>query len=92
MHRIEAQLARCLLTTADRLRSHVLPLTHEHLSDMLGTTRPSVTLAAQALEDTGAIRRSYGRIEVVDVDRLWLAACECYDTIRDERDRLLRGL
>lgn len=90
LHRVEAQLARLLLTTSDRVRSVELPLTHERLSEALGTTRPSVTIAAQALQDAGAIVRSYGRIRIVDAERLRAAACECYETIREEFDRLAR--
>ena len=46
----EERLARWLLMADDRLDGHELPLTHEFLAVMLGTHRPGVTLAVQALE------------------------------------------
>ena len=49
LHDIDQRLARWLLMCQDRVDSELLPLTHEFLAQMLGTGRPSVTLAAGAL-------------------------------------------
>src|SRR3954451_24773337 len=61
---IEAQLARWILMTDDRLEGEDLPLTHEFLSMMLGVRRPGVTLAVQSLEGNRMIRAARGRITV----------------------------
>src|SRR6187200_357159 len=64
--KLEERLARWLLMADDRIEGKELPLTHEFLGLMLGTHRPGVTIAMQALESAGLIttRRSY--ITIVD--------------------------
>src|SRR6266700_1252639 len=53
--KIEERLARWLLMADDRIDSEELPLTHEFLGLMLGTHRPGVTNAMNALKDNGLI-------------------------------------
>jgi len=64
--KLEERLARWLLMADDRIEGKELALTHEFLGLMLGTHRPGVTIAMQALENAGLIttRRSY--ITIVD--------------------------
>jgi CRP-like cAMP-binding protein len=62
--KIEERLARWLLLADDRLDDDELPLTHEFLGLMLGTHRPGVTLAVQALEDAGLISARRSRITI----------------------------
>jgi CRP-like cAMP-binding protein len=50
----------------DRLGGEELNLTHEFLGLMLGTHRPGVTLALQALERTGLITTRRGRITIIN--------------------------
>src|SRR3984893_9210761 len=50
LHDIEQRLARWLLMTQDRVDSGSLPITHDFLATMLGTDRPSVSLAAGILQ------------------------------------------
>jgi CRP-like cAMP-binding protein len=63
---IEERLARWLLMAHDRLGGEELNLTHEFLGLMLGTHRPGVTLALQALERTGLITTRRGRITIIN--------------------------
>jgi hypothetical protein len=56
---------------------------------MLGGRRQSVTVSAGRLQDDGIIHYSRGRIEVLDRARLEAAACECYQVVRRESDRVL---
>jgi CRP-like cAMP-binding protein len=49
LHKIEERLARWLLIAQDRLDSGTVPITHDFLATMLGTDRPSVSLAAGIL-------------------------------------------
>ena len=49
LHEIDQRLGRWLLMCQDRVDSPVLTLTHEFLAQMLGTGRPSVSLAAGVL-------------------------------------------
>jgi CRP-like cAMP-binding protein len=62
--KIEERLARWLLLADDRLDDDELPLTHEFLGLMLGTHRPGVTPAVQALEDAGLISARRSRITI----------------------------
>jgi CRP-like cAMP-binding protein len=64
--KIEERLARWLLLAHDRLDGDELPLTHEFLGLMLGTQRPGVTIAVQALGERGLISTKRSRITIVD--------------------------
>ncbi|HZS44469.1 MAG TPA: Crp/Fnr family transcriptional regulator [Blastocatellia bacterium] len=77
-HRLEARLARWLLMVHDRVDSDEFRLTQELISQMLGTTRPEVTIAAILLQRDGLIRYSRGRMRIIDRSGLESAACECY--------------
>jgi CRP-like cAMP-binding protein len=82
LHEIEQRLARWLLMCQDRVDSAVLPLTHEFLAQMLGTGRPSVSLAAGALENAGLIDNLRGTVKILNRKNLEEAACECYGVVQ----------
>jgi CRP-like cAMP-binding protein len=82
LHDIEQRLARWLLMCQDRVDSQTLPLTHEFLAQMLGTGRPSVTLAAGVLENAGLIENMRGTVKVLNRKGLEQAACECYGVVQ----------
>lgn len=82
LHEIEQRLARWLLMCQDRVDSPLLPLTHEFLAQMLGTGRPSVSLAAGALENAGLIENLRGTVKILNRKSLEEAACECYGVIQ----------
>jgi CRP-like cAMP-binding protein len=78
--KIEERLARWLLMADDRIDSKELPLTHEFLGLMLGTHRPGVTIALQALEKAGLITTRRSHITIVDRKRLEKSANGAYVT------------
>lgn len=78
LHEVDERLARWLLMSADRIGSNSVPLTHEFLSQMLGTRRASVTVAAGILERAGLIALTRGNVEIIARRKLEKAACECY--------------
>ena len=86
LHDVEARLSRWLLQARDRINSNTIRLTHEFLSQMLGVRRPTVTVVARTLQETGLIRYHRGHIEIVDRIGLEAKACECYETIRRQLD------
>lgn len=88
-HSVEQQLCRWLLLRLDRLHSNQLAMTQEMIANMLGVRREGITEAAGRLQSAGLIQYSRGRIAVVDRPRLEARACECYDVVRNEYDRLL---
>lgn len=89
LHSNEARLSRWLLMTHDRLGTDEFAVTHEFLGQMLGSTRPTVTLSAQTLQAAGLIRYHSGQVTIVDRAGLELVACECYRVIRTALDRLV---
>jgi len=90
-HDIAARLARWLLRARDLSDSDTLPFTQNFLSEMLGTTRPSVSVVAHTLQQAGMIRYRRGKIEIVDVAALQETACECYGVVKDQYAALLRS-
>jgi CRP-like cAMP-binding protein len=82
LHDIEQRLARWLLLTQDRVDSESLPITHDFLATMLGTDRPSVSLAAGVLQKKKLIEYTRGAVEIVNRKKLEDSACECYEVIR----------
>ena len=88
MHTIEERLARWLLTCHDRSEGDLLLLTHDFLSQMLGSPRTTVTLAAGALQKTNLIDYSRGKVTIRNRAGLEKIACECYGSVRDEFHRL----
>ena len=89
VHEIEQRTAKWLLETHDRVHRDTFPLTQELLAQMLGVTRPSVTVAARTLQQAGLIRYRRGEITVLDRDGLEEAACECYQSTREAYERLI---
>jgi CRP-like cAMP-binding protein len=89
LHPIEARCARWLLQTHDRVDGDTFTLTHEFLAQMLGVTRPSVTIAAGMLQKAGLIRYVRGVVDVLDRPGLEAASCECYRVIVEDFRRLL---
>ncbi|WP_128911812.1 Crp/Fnr family transcriptional regulator [Granulicella sibirica] len=85
-HRIEQRLARWLLLCADRAHSNTFRLSQEYIADMLGSTRPSVSVAAGLLKEEALIDYSRGLIRILDVEKLERRSCECYRIIKDHLD------
>jgi hypothetical protein len=81
-HLLEARLSRWLLIVHDRVQSDELLLQHQFLSQMLGTGRSAVTIAAGALRGAGLIRYTRGKITILDRVGLEASACECYGVVR----------
>lgn len=88
VHSVQARMCRWLLMTHDRVGADEFQLTQEFLAQMLGVRRPSVTVAAGLLQKQGLIRYQRGRIRITHRAGLESGACECYETVRQEFDRL----
>jgi CRP-like cAMP-binding protein len=82
LHDIGQRLARWLLMTQDRVDSELLPITHDFLATMLGTDRPTVSLAAGVLQKKKLIEYTRGAVKIVNRKKLEASACECYGVIR----------
>lgn len=82
LHEVGARMARWLLMTDDRVAADYLKVTHDFLSMMLGTDRPSVTAAARSLQQQGIIQYKRGTLRILHREKLENLVCECYAAIR----------
>jgi CRP-like cAMP-binding protein len=82
LHGIEQRLARWLLMMQDRVDNSLLAITHDFLATMLGTDRPSVSLAAAMLQRKGTIEYTRGAVKIVNRKLLEEVTCECYPVIQ----------
>jgi CRP-like cAMP-binding protein len=82
LHDAGERLARWLLMAADRLDCNSLSITHDFLATMLGTDRPSVSLAAEILQKNKIIQYRRGALEILSRKKLESSACECYKVIQ----------
>jgi CRP-like cAMP-binding protein len=88
LHDIERRLARWLLMAHDRVETGFVGITHDFLATMLGTDRPSVSLAASNLQRNEIIDYTRGAVRILDRKKLEESACECYAAIRQYNDVL----
>jgi len=89
LHSVEQQLCRWLLINHDQLVSNKLVMTQELIANMLGVRREGVSVAATHLQKRGVIKYARGTISILDRTKLETEACECYQVVMDEYDRLL---
>lgn len=82
LHEVEQRLARWLLMAQDRVESGWLGITHDFLATMLGTDRPTVSVAASRLQERKAIEYVPGAVRILNHHALEESACECYDVIQ----------
>jgi CRP-like cAMP-binding protein len=85
-HTVEERLSRWLLMCHDRIESEQLNLTQEFISEMLGTRRATVNVAALTLQSANLIRYSRGHITIKDRPGLEEFSCECYAALKDAID------
>jgi CRP-like cAMP-binding protein len=90
-HKVEARFARWMLLAQDYAGVDHFMLTHEFLSNMLGSRRAGVSIIAGKFQQARVIRYAHGKMVVLDRPALEAAACTCYSTIKTERERLLGG-
>ena len=91
LHSLEEQLARWLLMMNDYVGNE-LHLTHDLMALTLGVRRAGVTVAAKSFKDSGVIDYRRGHIQVVDREALEEIACECYQVVKAEYERVYSDL
>jgi CRP-like cAMP-binding protein len=85
LHNIEQRFARWLLITQDRVDSPTFAITQDFLATMLGTDRPTVSLAAGMLQKKGVIEWTRGEVQILNRAKLEKCACECYGAMQEDR-------
>jgi CRP-like cAMP-binding protein len=87
-HNVEQRFARWLLTLQARSDSDSLVITHDFLAAMLGTDRPSVSLAAGNFQRRQVIEYQRGAVKILNRGKLEKLACECYEVIQQLNGKL----
>jgi len=82
LHDTDRRLARWLLMAHDRADSGTLRITHGFLATMLGTDRPTVSLAAARFQRMNIIKYTRGAVTILNRDALEGQSCECYAAIQ----------
>ena len=82
LHGLQERCARWILTTLDRVDGGQFFITKEFLSQLMGTSRPMVSVTVAVFEKAGILNVEGRRVTVADRKRLKDASCECYDVIR----------
>ena len=65
-----------------RSDSDSLVVTHDFLAAMLGTDRPSISLAAGNFQRKRVIEYSRGAVKILSLKKLEKLACECHAIIQ----------
>jgi CRP-like cAMP-binding protein len=89
LHSAQQRYARWVLTTQDRVGTDEFPITQDFLAQMLGVTRPTISLVGQELQSQRLIHYAQGRLTVDDRAGLERVSCECYWTTRQAFAELL---
>ena len=83
-HTVEQRLARWLSIMAARSPDKHLQLTQELLAQMLGTQRTTIVAISSQLQARKIIAYRRGKIEILNVNALKNAACECLTVVARE--------
>lgn len=80
-HDREKRLASWLCLASDAVDAHVLPVTHDYLSSVLGLRRPGVTETLIRFEEQKLIRKTRGVLQIDKRLCLEEKTCSCYKLI-----------
>ena len=87
-HRLDQRAARWLLQVDERVDEAPFEVTQEFLAEMIGTQRPSLSLAVSQFKDDGLVSYSRGRITITDREGLLNRSCACIGIMHEEERRL----
>jgi Crp-like helix-turn-helix domain len=82
-HQLEQRLACWLCLVCEALDGDVLPITHDHLSIILGFRRAGVTETLERFEKQGLVRKTRGNLQIRDREMLEVKACCCLRIIQN---------
>ena len=87
-HHLGPRICSWLLRASDIVGAGEVEITQEHMSEMLGVQRASVSVLAAQMQEDGLIHYRRGRVSIVDRAGLRQRACECYGALQGKRDLL----
>lgn len=82
-HTLDKRICRWLLISSFQIQSQSFQLTHESLSQVLGTGRTGITMAANKLQKDGLIRYHRGQLTILDREGLEAISCDCYQISKE---------
>jgi CRP-like cAMP-binding protein len=85
-HSVEQRLARWLLAHHHRTGAMTFPFTHEFLAGQLGAQRVTVTEALADFQGKGLVTYGYGKVQLLDLQRLKRTTCECFSLVTQAID------
>lgn len=90
-HTLDKRLCRWLLIASYQVQTETFHLTHESLSQVLGTGRTGITMAANRLQKSGLIRYYRGRITILDRAGMEATSCACFQISKEIFEDLSRS-
>ena len=91
LHSLEQHLAKWLLLMHDYVGNELL-LTHELIALTLGVRRAGISESSAEFKSEGLIDYQRGHIQIVNRPGLEARACECYQVVKEEYERLYADL
>jgi CRP-like cAMP-binding protein len=88
-HTLDKRLCRWLLMSSYQVQSQSFQLTHESLSQVLGTGRTGITMVANKLQRDGLIRHHRGQITILNRVGMEAISCDCYQIVKEVFERSL---
>ena len=86
LHPVNERLCRWLKLVHNRVRRNEFPMRQEFMALMLGVHRPTVSTAANMLQQAGLISYSRGQMRIIDPEGLRAGSCECLGLIEKQFD------
>ena len=90
LHPINERLCRWLKLVHNRLHRDEFPIRQHFLAQMLGVHRPTVSMAANMLQQAGLVRYSRGQMQILDEEGLRNGSCECLELIEKEFEKVFQ--
>ena len=84
LHQINERLCRWLKLVHNRVRRDEFPIRQQFIALMLGVHRPTVSTAANMLQQAGLISYSRGQMRILDAEGLKEGSCECLEVIETQ--------
>jgi hypothetical protein len=90
LHPLNERLCRWLKLVHNRLRRDEFPIRQEFIAMMLGVHRPTVSTAANMLQQAGLISYSRGQMRVLDAEGLRNGSCECLEIMEKQFEKVFQ--
>ncbi len=92
LHPVNERLCRWLKLVHNRVRRDEFPLRQDFVAQMLGVHRPTVSTAANMLQQAGLIRYTRGQMRILDAEGLRNGSCECLEIIETQFQKIFETL